>query len=288
MRIHHATIAKAKKFNITLTVEDNEVVATAKDGTQLASGLQGNKVLEDAIVKITGHVAKRAVKAAPIPVVSSLTLVFTEETETHLLQQWKILASVDEADDTEYAYTTRTEIGDTEFTGRGLDRVFKMLDGSATTARDVIGQAVSGEIELTDDGETYDFSEQEDEVDPSDDEIEAEDEEGGNKSVVKAKYKTKYKPTKNRCGDELSHRMNQHCSREGDDGAMRIDLNALRKFAKANECWVEGYASLKSRTGGWNSGMAAMNCANRLRARLRRIAKEQERAFDINKDIVWK
>lgn len=63
MRIHHATTAKAKKFQITLTVEDNEIVATGKTGVRLAAGLQGNKVLEDAITKQTGKVAKGAVKA---------------------------------------------------------------------------------------------------------------------------------------------------------------------------------------------------------------------------------
>jgi|HubBroStandDraft_3_1064219.scaffolds.fasta_scaffold05794_3 hypothetical protein len=59
-RIHHATLAKAKKFQITLTLEDNDVVATSKDGKRLASGLQGNKVLEEAITKLTGHPAKKS------------------------------------------------------------------------------------------------------------------------------------------------------------------------------------------------------------------------------------
>jgi hypothetical protein len=64
MRIHHATLAKAKKFQITLAVEDNEIVATGKTGVRLASGPQGNKVLEDAITKQTGHAPKG--KAAKI------------------------------------------------------------------------------------------------------------------------------------------------------------------------------------------------------------------------------
>ncbi len=69
MKVHHNTLKKAAKFKIVLTVEDNEVVATNKDGVRLASGLQGNKVLEEAITRLTGHVAKaeqapRAAKSA--------------------------------------------------------------------------------------------------------------------------------------------------------------------------------------------------------------------------------
>jgi hypothetical protein len=60
MKIHHNTVKKAAKFKIVMSAEDNEVIATSKDGTRLASGLQGNKVLEDAIVKLTGHVAKKS------------------------------------------------------------------------------------------------------------------------------------------------------------------------------------------------------------------------------------
>jgi len=60
-RIHHATLAKAKKFNVTLTLEDGDVVATDKSGKRLASGLQGNKVLEEALTKMTGHPDKKSV-----------------------------------------------------------------------------------------------------------------------------------------------------------------------------------------------------------------------------------
>lgn len=209
MRIHHATVAKAKKFQITLTVEDNEIVATGKTGTRLAAGPQGNKVLEDAITRQTGKVAK------------------------------------------------------------GVKPTADTIKAALKRVRRVNKPAPHSEEEAELDNEEA-------------------DEETGTKSVVKAKYKIKYKPTKNRCGDELSHHMNEHCSREDDDGEVKINLDALRKFAKANECWVESYASFKSRTGGWNGGFAMMNTNNRLRARLRRIEKEEGRPFDINKDIVWK
>lgn len=65
MKIHHNTVKKAAKFKIALSVEDNVIVAKSKDGAQLASGLQGNKVLEDAITKLTGHAAKKSTAKAP-------------------------------------------------------------------------------------------------------------------------------------------------------------------------------------------------------------------------------
>lgn len=242
MRIHHATAAKAKKFQITLTVEDNEIVATGKTGVRLASGLQGNKVLEDAITKQTGKVAKGGTPVAkPAPVAKLVTPADPFE-EAAKEDGWK-----------------KSRWG---FSKEGEESI-----------RAASWQALCEEAGI--------------EVETDEPEDDGE-EETGIKSVVKAKYKAKYKPTKNRCGDELSHRMNEHCSREDDAGDMRIDLDALRKFAKANECWVESYASFKSRTGGWNGGFAMMNTNNRIRARLRRIAKEQGRAFDIDKDIVWK
>lgn len=216
MKIHHATKAKAVKFRITLTVEDNEVVATSKDGVRLAAGLQGNKVLEDAITKLTGKPAKgtpegkTAAKVAPKPVKA---------------KKRKAKVSMVDADE-------------------------------------------AGE-------------------EPSDEGLDDDSDADQGKSIVKAKYKAKYKPTKDKSGDELSFRVHDHVSREDDAGELKINLDALRTFAKANECWVPSYASLKSRTGAWNGGMAVMNCNNRLRARLRRIAKELERPFDVDKDIVW-
>lgn len=209
MRIHHATAAKARKFKITLTIEENEVVATGPKGERLASGLQGNKVLEDAITKLTGKPAKGVAKAEK-----------------------------------------------------------KAKPAKAKKAR-----------------KAKRHSEEEAEEDMED---EGGDEEGQSRSVVKAKYKALYKPHKNRSGDELSHRMNAHCSREDDDGEVKINLDALRKFAKANGVWVEGYASLRSRVGTFNGGMAMMNVNNRLRAKLRHIEKDEGRKFDIDKDIVWK
>lgn len=236
MRIHHATIAKAKKFQITLTVEDNEVVATNKKGERLASGLQGNKVLEDAITRATGKPAKGK-DAKPTKAVS-------EHEKLARAEGW-VPRSIKKG-------------GGFVCKGGTADADEDCEDSNAET-----WEALCIEQELIED--------------PADD-----GEETGTKSVVKAKYKAKYKPTKNRCGDALSHRMNEHCSRENDAGEMRIDLGALRKFAKANGVWVEGYASLKSRTGTFNGGMAMMNVNNRLRAKIRQAAKREEKF-----DIVW-
>lgn len=279
MKIHHATIAKAKKFGITLSIEENEVIATGKTGVRLASGLQGNKVLEDAITKQTGKPAKgkgntpvtkadlpqlaAKVAKAIAPIVASLQLMKTNETDTQIVQSW----AIETVGGKTFQFTTRTEIGEMEFTGRRLDHQFKMPDGSMTTGREIIEQAISGEIELVSDGDRYDFSEENNGED---------DGEAQSKSIVKAKYRALYKPHKDRSGDDLSHTINKHVSREDDAGEMKINLDALRKFAKANGVWVEAYASLRNRTGGFNGGMAIMNCNNRLRAKIRQAKKAGE------------
>lgn len=251
MRIHHATIAKAKKFQITLTVEDNEVVATNKKGERLASGLQGNKVLEDAITKQTGKPAKGNPIKAAVDALVVAGKIATQSSRKPVAgaDPYEAAAKEDGWKKTRWGFSKESEES-------------VQADGWQALCED---QGI--EIET--------------------DEPEDDEEETGTKSMVKAKYKAKYKPNKNRCGDALSHRMNAHCSRENDAGEMRIDLKALRSFAKANECWVEGYSSLKSRTGTFNGGAAMMNVNNRLRARLRKIAKTEDRKFDIDKDIAW-
>lgn len=62
MKIHHNTTKKARKYGIALTVVENEIVAS-HDGVTLASGMQGNIVLEQAIAKLNGNGA--ALPAAP-------------------------------------------------------------------------------------------------------------------------------------------------------------------------------------------------------------------------------
>lgn len=244
MKIHHATRAKSRKFGIVLTVEDNTVVATdAKNiNVVLATGLQGNKVLEDAITRKTGKPAKgtpegkAAAKAAPKPVKPA-----------PVVDPYETLAREDGWKKTRWGFSKE---------GEPSLRSANWKDLCADQGL---------ELETEDDESDADQS----------------------KSIVKAKYKAKYKPTKDKCGDELSFRIHDHVSREDDAGELKVVLDLLRNFAKANECWVTAYASLRSRTGAWNAGMARMNVANRLRARLRRIAKEQERPFNIDKDIVW-
>lgn len=220
MRIHHATIAKAKKFKITLTIEDNEVVATGPKGERLASGLQGNKVLEEAITKLTGKPAKGAVPKKPAAKKAVKTLRGTKP------------APFVEDEDEEGGEQETDEI----------------------------------EAEAADDSDA-----------------------DQGRSIVKAKYKQLYKPHKDKSGDQLSFRINEHVSYEDDEtGEMRVSLDALRRFAEANKCWVETYSRLRSRTGGWNAGMARMNVANRLRAKLRKIEKDEGRKVNIDKDVVWK
>jgi len=208
MKIHHNTVKKANKFHITLTVEDNEVVATDKTGRRLASGLQGNKVLEEAITKLTGHPAKKPIGKLNFKPVAKKS------------RRTPSMVDADEA-------------------------------GDEPSDEDLEVDAAIAEEEASD-------------ADQS-------------RSVVKGKYKTAYKPHKDMCGDDLSKLIHAHVTRKDEEtGEVRVNLKALRSFATANGCWVPAYASLVSRTGGWNAGMARMNVANRLRAKIRQAKKAGE------------
>lgn len=96
-------------------------------------------------------------------------------------------------------------------------------------------------------------------------EVEADDEEESDegKSVVKAKYKQAYKPFKHRCGTSIADQISAHVAGESEDGKPCVDMKKLKRFARANECWVESYSSL-------NNGMARMNVANRLNAKIKK------------------
>jgi len=98
------------------------------------------------------------------------------------------------------------------------------------------------------------------------DEGEPEDE---SRSVVKRKYRTRYRPTRNTCGDDLANLISDHVS-VGKGKDRKVDEAALTRFAKANGCWDPNYANL-------NVGMRRMNIANRLR---RKVRKE-------NHEVVW-
>lgn len=85
-------------------------------------------------------------------------------------------------------------------------------------------------------------------------------------SIIKRKYKEAYRPHSMTCGDNLARDISAHVIEQvmvDDKEVTRVSLAKLRKFAKANDCWVEGYASL-------NIGQARMNVGNRLRAKVKK------------------
>lgn len=94
------------------------------------------------------------------------------------------------------------------------------------------------------------------------------DEEGSDegKSIIKRKYKTKYKPFKMTNGDDLAQQLKEYLTYD-DGGVDRIDGELLKRFAIANECWVKEYVLL-------NPGQRRMNVGNRLRAKVRRDGYE--------------
>lgn len=102
---------------------------------------------------------------------------------------------------------------------------------------------------------------------PRDEDEESEDgdegeEEAQGASIIKPKYKTKYRPFKMTCGDDLAQQVSAHIKFKDEDRKMRVDARKLKAFAEANECWQPGYANL-------NVGMRRLNVVNRLRAKVR-------------------
>lgn len=88
------------------------------------------------------------------------------------------------------------------------------------------------------------------------------DDEG--KSVVKRKYKKRYKPHRQTCGDELSQLITKHVKtlKDPDTGKPKVDEDKLVRFARANGVWDPEYKKL-------NVGMQRMNIANKLRGMVR-------------------
>lgn len=179
-----------------------------------------------------------------------------------------------------HATAKKAAANDIELIIDGDTIIAKDADGNVLcrgdVAKDVLDQAIQN-------AEAGEYEEPEDDVDPSaDGELSEEDDSDADqsRSVVKAKYKAQYRPFKHRCGDDLSERINSHVVRENDAGEMRVNRKALERFARANGCWSPVYAGLRDRFGNWNAGMARMNIANRLRAKLRHAEKAGE-VFEI-------
>ena len=88
------------------------------------------------------------------------------------------------------------------------------------------------------------------------------------KSIVKQKYRKKYQPHKHTCGDSLTQQIRKEFMTKIDPDTKKAKFDFARfvRFAKANGVWVPAYGSL-------NHGMARMNVANRLRAKIRKKAE---------------
>lgn len=101
-----------------------------------------------------------------------------------------------------------------------------------------------------------------DDADNFDDEGEDEEEGDEGKSVIKRKYKMKYRPHKMTCGDGLAKQIRSEFMtlKDPDTRKPRLDWKRFTAFAKLNGCWSDGYSKL-------NAGMKRMNIVNRLRAR---------------------
>lgn len=114
---------------------------------------------------------------------------------------------------------------------------------------------------------------EDDDSDPSDDELdegegdESEEGEEEGKTIVKAKYRKKYKSFKMTCGDSLAKRVREEfmTKKDPDTKRMKLDWTRFVQFAKQNGCWHPDYAKV-------NHGIARMSVINRLRRKIK--AKE--------------
>lgn len=93
-----------------------------------------------------------------------------------------------------------------------------------------------------------------------------EDEPQGN-SIIKPKYKTRYKPFKMTNGDDLNKLLAEHLKVKDELGKPRVDAARLKRFAQANGVWAPEYVKL-------NLGMQRLNIGNRLRGKIRRDKHE--------------
>jgi hypothetical protein len=99
---------------------------------------------------------------------------------------------------------------------------------------------------------------------PVEPEPEEGEEEKKTSSIIKAKYKDKYKPTDMTCGDDLATQIREHIVEYSTDGKTEVvNKTKLKKFAQANGCWDPRYENL-------NVGQQRMNIGNRLRAKVRK------------------
>lgn len=138
------------------------------------------------------------------------------------------------------------------------DQFVLIFDGNRLVTKDAKAgvEQIASWIASEEEGEEPEWTEEgEDEEDEDSDE---------GKSVVKHRYKKAYRPFKQKCGDELSTLISNHLLvKDEETGEMKIDAVKLKKFARANGCWVDSYSML-------NVGMRRMNVRNRLAAIIRK------------------
>lgn len=89
------------------------------------------------------------------------------------------------------------------------------------------------------------------------------EEEKVSRSIVPAKYRQRYRPHDDRCGDELAERISDAICSPDEKGRMRVDEAKLAKLAEANGLDASKWAHL-------NPGHQRMCLGNRLRAKARK------------------
>lgn len=239
MKVHHQTAKKALSHKLVITTEDGEFVVSTRDGRRLTSGLQANKVLDAAIEKLVAeHPVTAAMAQAKNPRVAKAAQKAIDKVKP--AKEPKAKKASKEVDPHQEAATAE---GWTKRRGGGFKQ-----------------EGVDAEEGGVSEANTWrELCEEQD--------IEVETEEGNGRSIVKKKYKEKYKPTKMTCGDDLAQKISHHVTYHDDEADKpMIDKAKLQRFAEANGCWVASYKSL-------NAGMQRMNIRNRLSGLMRKDPK---------------
>jgi len=89
------------------------------------------------------------------------------------------------------------------------------------------------------------------------------EEEKVSRSIVSAKYRQRYRPHDDRCGDELANAISEAICSPDEKGRMRVDMDKLRRLGEANGIDAERWSHL-------NVGQKRMCLGNVLRAKARK------------------
>lgn len=245
--VHHATLAKANKLGFTLTGGHADEAYTI--------------IWPERNQRFTHRDPKQAVE--DMRIVKMIALEYPELTAVHDFDNaaWNVCRKVEGRKRPELmaAAATLEDAFDLALMKIAEQGAKKPRGGNRKALRDSVKEEEDGDDNV-EDGENFSGEGGEDQ-----DEEDEDDGAEGSKSIIKRKYKTKYRPFKQTNGDDLVQSIATHLKTltNPNTGKPMVDPAKLEKFARLNNVWQDGYAYL-------NVGMRRLNVGNRLRAKVRK------------------